>query len=78
MANDLGMSCQADGAVKIYQCMFSLIDAKGQVTKDVRISAPIHAETPRTFGCVAPAWGAWHVITPCCFVACHMSCQTHG
>jgi len=53
----VGRELIADDRVKIYQCKFTLLDAKGSPTKDTRVSAAVSAETPRTFGCVSPQWG---------------------
>ena len=53
----VGRELMSHPDVKIYQCHFTLLDAKGSPTKDTRVSAAVAAETPRTFGCTTPAWG---------------------
>ena len=46
----------ADSAVKIYQCVFTLLDDKGKATKETRASAMLAATTSRVFLCSVPAW----------------------
>jgi hypothetical protein len=43
--------------VKIYQCKFQEIDAKGKLLDEVRLSEAVAAKTPRSFVCPTPVWG---------------------
>ena len=42
--------------MKQRQCMFTMLDAKGKMTNEARMSAKVAAETPRSFQCTTPQW----------------------
>jgi len=51
-----GMELMSEKTVDIYQCKFTLLDSKGEPTKDARWTTKASADTPRTFKCVTPQW----------------------